>query len=247
MAETGTEAGKRPEHSGSPGGWASPMKRRMFTGVTVVVLLWPMIFPLPGFADQDLTGVRPLQQLPRSQIQSVVPSGVMLLHDPSDIEAFLASLDGQPPAWNVIYGPDGAGHGDLLFALNRERDRAREGRAALQQPVAFLWTGELSTYDPRPAGFRVAMGPEVIQTRWGLVRFKPAGLPGELIAVPPPSSRQALRDQVERGERIEVHIVMTGRLLSDESIIYDFAHEEPGRGMVMPVVRIERLDYVLAD
>lgn len=38
---------------------------------------------------------------------------------------------------------------------------------------------------------------------------------------------------------------MTGRLVPEESLIYDFAHEEPGRGMVMPVVRLERVDYLL--
>jgi hypothetical protein len=50
---------------------------------------------------------------------------------------------------------------------------------------------------------------------------------------------------VERGERIAIDVIMTGRLVAEESVIYDFAHEEPGRGMVMPVVRIERLDYVM--
>jgi hypothetical protein len=40
-------------------------------------------------------------------------------------------------------------------------------------------------------------------------------------------------------------VAMTGRLVPEESIIYDFAHEEPRLGIVMPVVRVERLDYVL--
>lgn len=39
---------------------------------------------------------------------------------------------------------------------------------------------------------------------------------------------------------------MTGRLISEESIVYDFSHEEEGRGLIMPVVRIERMDYLAA-
>jgi hypothetical protein len=38
-------------------------------------------------------------------------------------------------------------------------------------------------------------------------------------------------------------VAITGRLLPEESIIYDFAHDERGQGMVMPVVRVERVDY----
>ena len=38
---------------------------------------------------------------------------------------------------------------------------------------------------------------------------------------------------------------MSGRLIPEESIIYDFSHDEEGVGVVMPVVRIEQLDYLL--
>ena len=44
---------------------------------------------------------------------------------------------------------------------------------------------------------------------------------------------------------VEIEVVMTGRLIPDESIIYDFSHEEEGQGVIMPVVRIEQVDYVL--
>lgn len=210
-------------------------------------LLW-LAAGLPfAFSGQGPEGVRPLHQVPRHQIQSLVPAGVLLLLEPPAIEAFLAALDERPPDWDALFGQGGVGHDERLFALNRNRDRTREGRAALGQPVAFLWTGELSAYDPRHAGFRVAIGPEVIPTQWGLIRFKPAELPGALVAVPSPATRESLRNRVGRGERVEVLVLFTGRLVPEESIIYAFAHEEPGRGMVMPVVRAERIDYVLAD
>jgi hypothetical protein len=52
---------------------------------------------------------------------------------------------------------------------------------------------------------------------------------------------------VSKGERIEIDVAITGRLLPEESIIYDFAHDEQGQGMVMPVVRAERVDYILKE
>jgi hypothetical protein len=50
---------------------------------------------------------------------------------------------------------------------------------------------------------------------------------------------------MRKGERIEIDVAITGQLIPDESIIYDFAHEEPGQGMVMPVVGVEQVDYML--
>jgi hypothetical protein len=38
---------------------------------------------------------------------------------------------------------------------------------------------------------------------------------------------------------------MTGRLVPNEALIYDFAHEDPAQGMIMPTVRVERIDYLI--
>jgi len=84
-------------------------------------------------------------------------------------------------------------------------------------------------------------------TRWGLVRFKPDSLPSELVAVVSSQTRNALQKDAVARTKIEIIVAMTGRLIPEESIIYDFAHDEPGKGMVMPVVRIERLDYLLSE
>ena len=75
--------------------------------------------------------------------------------------------------------------------------------------------------------------------------FKPDGLPSNLLAVAAPDLQRLLTERAKRGERMEIDVAMTGRLVPEEGIIYDFAHEEAGRGMVMPVVRIEPIDYFL--
>jgi hypothetical protein len=200
--------------------------------------------PMSGSA-QTVPGVRPLHFGHQGHLQSFVPAGAALLEKPAEIEHFLEALDGRPPDWAAIYGYEGHAYDERLFGLNRERDRLREGRPALQQRVTFLWPGELSDYGPFRAGFTVAVGPKTIATRWGLVRFKPEDLPPSMVAVPDPAAREGLRRRRAQGARIEVTVAMTGRLVAEESLIYDFAHEEAGRGMVMPVVRIERLDYYL--
>ena len=178
-------------------------------------------------------------------LPSLLPKDTHILHDPVAIEKYLEALDGSPPNWVELHGKDGARHDEMLFALNRARDRLRAGRPALSERITFLWDGVLSTYLQENASFLVAIGPEVIATRWGLVRFKPATLPAELLAVPPPDFRESLQARVARGENVKVIVAMTGRLVPDEALIYDFAHDEPGQGMVMPMVRVERIDYLV--
>ncbi len=215
----------------------------MRTLILVVVICWLASPTRPVFGKDEI-GVRPLVKSDHAGPWWVLPQNTLLLDDPVSIEQFLGSLDREPPDWRSLYGADGSGHDERLFTLNRTRDRTRltDGPMTL---LTFLWSGELSEYDPRSGGFSVAVGPKVVETQWGLVRFKPDGLPSNLVAVPPPSLRKTLRERVGRGERIAIDVVMTGRLVAEECVIYDFAHEEPGRGMVMPVVRIERLDYVM--
>jgi hypothetical protein len=108
-----------------------------------------------------------------------------------------------------------------------------------------VWPGQLTSYDPKSASFRVAIGPSFILTRWGLVRFKPDDIPANLSAVPNPKTRDMLRRKVKKGQAIDVLVVMSGKLIPEESLIYDFSHDEEGMGVVMPVVRIEQLDYLL--
>jgi len=133
-----------------------------------------------------------------------------------------------------------------LFTLNRERDAKREGKEALQWRVVFLWSGELSRYDSTTGGFNLAIGPIFTPTKWGMVRFKPEEVPSNLIAIPHPDSRDRFRRQLAAGRTNNIEMAMVGRLVPEESLVYDFSHDEEGVGIIMPVVRIERIEYLLA-
>ncbi|OGW66694.1 MAG: hypothetical protein A3H49_00350 [Nitrospirae bacterium RIFCSPLOWO2_02_FULL_62_14] len=214
-----------------------------------VVGLSGLLFIAPATAGgEEAAGTRPLLRADRGTLPAILPSDTHLLLEADAIERFLDGLDGDPPDWATVYGRGhhDPGHDDRLFNLNRERDVKREGRPVLQWRVAFVWYGELSAFDPKAGGFRVTIGPKFTQTRWGIVRFKADNLPGNLMAIPNPSLRESLRRKFEKGERIEIDMVMTGRLIPDESLVYDFSHEEEGQGLIMPVIRVERVYYLLA-
>ncbi len=199
-----------------------------------------------GWAE-DALGTRPLLTIARKDLPTILPSDCHILLDPRSIEEFLDALDGRPPSWDVVYG---RGHHDSglderLFSLNRERDAKRAGKKALQWMVVFLWSGELSRYDPITGGFSLAIGPVFTQTRWGVIRFKPEEVPGNLVVIPEPRIRDVLRRQLEASRKVDIEIVMVGKLIPDESLVYDFSHDEEGVGIIMPVVRIERIEYLL--
>jgi hypothetical protein len=142
------------------------------TAQTLLCLL--IVIPAFSYAE-DADGVRLL--LIQNQLRAILPEDTRLLDDADIIERFLEALDGTPPNWQEVYGDHGAGHDERLFALNRERDRLREGHDGLGSRLTFLWSGELSTYDSESGGFHVAIGPKLIPTRWGVVRFKPENVP----------------------------------------------------------------------
>jgi len=199
-----------------------------------------------GWAE-DAIGTRPLLTIARKDLHTILPSDCHILIDPHSIEQFLDVLDGNPPDWGLVYGH---GHHDLalderLFTLNRDRDAKRQGKEALQWTVVFLWSADLSRYDPTTGGFSLAIGPIFTPTRWGVVRFKPEEVPSNLVVIPSPSIRDVLRRQLDAGRKIGIEIAMVGRLIPDESLVYDFSHDEKGLGIIMPVVRIERVEYLM--
>ena len=210
-------------------------------------LLVGLGYPSLTFSE-EADGTRPLLTQKLDGLRLVLPSDAHLLIETSAIEHFLDELDGTPPDWTTVYGHGhhDPGHDDRLFNLNRERDAKREGKPALQWRVTFLWPGELSDYDPRSGGFRVAVGPKFNPTSWGIVRFKPEEVPSDLIVLPIAALRDVLRARLETGEHVEIEVAMTGRFIQEESVVYDFSHDEEGRGLIMPVVRIERIDYLMA-
>lgn len=200
-----------------------------------------------GWAE-DAIGTRPLLTIARKDLHTILPTGCHILIDPHSIEQFFDALDGDPPDWSLVYGHGhhDSGLDERLFTLNRERDAKRGGKEPLQWTVVFLWSAELSRYDPMTGGFGLAIGPIFTPTRWGVVRFKAEDLPGNLSVIPDVIQRDILRRQIETGQKIDIEIAMVGRLIPDESLVYDFSHDEEGLGIIMPVVRIERVEYLLA-
>jgi hypothetical protein len=197
--------------------------------------------------SEDIGGPGPLRFLDVNELQTVLPSTTYLMVHPSAVEQFLAELDGQPPDWETVYGHGhhDPGHDDRLFALNRERDAKREGRPELSRLLAFSWTGELSQYEPHIGGFPVALGPKFMKTSWGMVRFKPEEAPGNLSVTTDRLHQEGLQRQLAQGQSVEIDVVMTGKLIPEESIVYDFSHDEEGLGLIMPFVRVERVDFVM--
>jgi len=190
------------------------------------------------------SGVQPLHQLPTSQFHS-------LLHDDSirplltaqEQQDFLNELEKEPPVWDKLHDPPGEEHGARLFVLNRRRDDLREGHRLLTQRIAFLWGAVLGEYQPEHKGFKLSIGPEPTQTSWGIVRFKPVGLPDEMIAIPSSDFLSTLQKRMTAGDKINVGILFTGRLIPWESIIYGFSHDGLEQGMIMPVVQVDSVQY----
>jgi hypothetical protein len=196
----------------------------------------------------DVIAARPLLTIARKDLSTILPPDYRILIDPHSIEQFLDALDGTPPDWGLVYGHGhhDSDHDERLFTLNRERDAKREGKEALQWTVVFLWSAELSRYDSATGGFVLAIGPIFTQTKWGVVRFKPEEVPSNLVAIPDPGTRDVLHRRMEAGQKVDLEIAMVGRLIPEESLVYDFSHDEEGLGLIMPIVRIERVEYLLA-
>ena len=198
---------------------------------------------------EDALGVRPLLTIAPKDLRTILPPNSHILIDHLAIEQFLDALDETPPDWSLVYGH---GHHNFarderLFTLNRERDAKRAGNPTLMQLIIFVWSGELSQYDAEAGGFPVVLGPKFTSTRWGVVRFKYEYFQGNLVAKASATLRGELEQRFTRGEPVEITVAMTGRLIPDESVLYDFSHDQVGLGVIMPVVKIERLDYLLTN
>ena len=212
--------------------------------LAVALLLLGCLVPVTTWAE-EASGVRPLRKEMAAALADF-PAHTHRLLDPQSIEQFLVELDGTPPDWATVYGQGhhDPWHDERLFALNRERDATREGKAPLQWLIACVWLGELSGFDEQEGGFHVVLGPKFNQTGWGEVRFKYEDLPSPLIALAGEDTA-ALRVQARQGRPVPVSVLMLGRLIPEESLIYDFSHEVEGRGLNMPVVRVEAVEFVL--
>jgi hypothetical protein len=191
-------------------------------------------------------GIQPLIQLEHRPLYQLIPLNIRPLLLPQEQEQFLQELEGLPPDWHTLQNLDHTEQSERLFQLNRERDEARlVHKNILQQPIAFLWSGILRQYLPEYQGFSVALGPELTYTSWGIVRFKPMGLPDYLVAIPSLESAGQLLVRQQKGEQIEIGIIFIGTLVTDESLIYGFSHDGREEGMILPVVQIQDIRYFL--
>ena len=215
-------------------------------GICTVAFACPPAIPMALYAE-DSPGVKTLLSVRLSDVQTRLLPDTQVLIDAAAIEQFLHGLDGAPPDWAKLYG---SGHhnperDERLFKLNRERDATREGNHALLQRIAFVWSGELSTYESETGGFHVAVGPRFTPTSWGMVRFKPEDLPGNLTVIPTSPLREDVHRRIGQKQSVELDVVMVGTLVPEESILYDFSHEQDGLGVIMPVVHVEDVFYLL--
>jgi hypothetical protein len=216
--------------------------------------LWGLavLLPIVGLFGEgqaeDALGTRPLLTIAPQTLHALLPDSRILI-DARSMEQFLDALDKTPPDWSLVFGQGhhNSARDERLFTLNRERDANRAGSPALTEVITFIWAGELSRYDREAGGFRVVLGPTFTPTRWGLVRFKYEYVQGDLVAKASETLRKELESRLAQGEQVEIAVAMTGRLTPDESVIYDFSHDQEGVGVIMPVVKIERIDYLLAN
>ncbi len=191
-------------------------------------------------------GIQPLLELNGQSIHGFIPPSIQTLIFSEEIEHFLRTLDHEPPDWTRLQHPDMTEQSERLFQFNRAKDKARSDTDTLtQQPLAFLWAGILRQYLPEYQGFSLALGPELTNSSWGIIRFKPINLPDYLIAIPSLALREELVNRQKQDEQLEIIVVCIGTLVPDESLIYAFSHDDHEDGMILPVVSIQNMLYFL--
>ena len=200
--------------------------------------------PLTTFSE-PLSGIQPLRYLDTSQIYSLLKrESIRPLLTAQEQEAFLIELESVPPNWDKMHDQPGQEHGTRLFELNRKRDAIRAKHPLLNQRIAFFWDGILREFDGKHQGHKVVIGPDTTQTSWGIVRFKPIGFPNEMISKPSRKYLQAIQNRIIQGQTTEIRILFTGTLIPWESIIYAFSHDELEQGIIMPVIKIDGVQYL---
>ncbi len=235
-----------------PPNMARNMKREIFQSIGIL-LFFAFFYGFQGLSNvysQTAThdGIQPLIELHGRSLHDLIPSSGQPLVFAQEIEEFLERLEGAPPDWTQLGHSNMTEQSERLFQFNRQRDEARTARSSLiNESIAFLWGGMLRQYLPEYQGFSLALGPELTNTSWGIIRFKPLDLPDYLVAIPSLSLREQLLARQKKGEQIEIMVVFIGTLISNESLIYAFSHESQEDGMILPVVLVQKILYILKE
>lgn len=213
-------------------------------GLRVLLIFLLVLLASGAHGQEPPEGIRPLQVL-KSSIDAVIPAGVALLNDSKIAEEFLVQLEGNPPDWKFLFGGNVDERYDRLFDESEKRDARRMGNALLKKTIAFLWDGFLTSVRDDKPGFAVSIGPRQIQTSWGIVRFKIAALPYEMTAMPSAESFENIKEKRSRKEEVAILILFQGKLIPEESLMYDFSTEKEGEGMILPIVEVTQVDYLI--
>lgn len=216
-----------------------------FCRVILFVLL-PLFVsgPFLAFGNELPDGVKPLLLTDGKPLSTFVPEGTLFLNDPETLDRFLKNLEGSPPDWKFLFGSNVDERYDRLFEETEKRDAARIGNTTANQFLAFIWEGDLTSYRPEHKGFGVAIGPSQIPTTWGIIRFKIANQPSEMVAIPPSSLLEELQKKRLHHEQVEVTILFIGKLIPEESLMYDFSTAKEGEGMILPIVHLTQIEYL---
>lgn len=218
------------------------------TASGILVLIVTVMGVLPAAAGNGTLGGQPLQLLKGNSPHSLVPSSIRPLLTAPELETYLRELEGQPPPWDQLASHDMTEQSERLFQFNRHRDAIRENHPALlQQSVAFVWSGELRHFHEEQQGYTIALGPDIIQTDWGLVRFKPRDIPENMMAGIPADGKEEILETLNSRKTREIGILFIGRLTESESIMYAFSHDGDHAGMILPFVNITDLKYFLKE
>lgn len=228
-----------------------PLRYIIVSGLVTVVF---GIMPLPSnmadssFASPSETGIglQPLEDLKGHSPRSILPPTIRPLLTALELEIYLRQLEGTPPQWDQLSSHDMTEQSERLFQFNRSRDEIRENKLdVLQQPIAFVWGGELRKFNEEHQGYTIALGPEIIHTAWGLVRFKPRDIPNNMMARIPTERKAETLEKLGNQESKEIGVLFIGTLTESESIMYAFSHDGDHAGMILPVVNITDLRYYL--
>lgn len=218
-----------------------------FAKTLFFTLLLPLLFggPSPAVGNELPDGVKPLLSTEGKPLKTFVPEGIIFLNDAETLDLFLKKVEGQPPDWKFLFGSSVDERYDRLFDEMEKRDAARVGNPTANQSVAFLWDGDLTSYRPQHKGFGVAIGPRQLPSPWGIVRFKIANQPSEMVAVPSSNLLPILEKKRSASEPVEITILFVGKLIPEESLMYDFSTAKEGEGMILPVVNLTEIYYFL--